>query len=291
MLALLIALLLAMRRLQAALQTGPPLFAVLSLAGLGLASTLAALMLLDPTPRQPLARRTGTGQFSTWLLVLTPVVGTALMAWAVWLPRSAVWVPSLLLASVLGQAALLYRGMRRWHVHRLARAGASTQSVQHRAADEPAGNEGPLVLPAEVRHIEQHLVRGFDAAGHELVAGTLRLVFQPGSQHAAAHVAFCPPLTGKPQVLCRQVSGPEARLKVTQAVPFGARLEARLPKPRSECVALLVEFTATSVPAGDETAAHAAEAARAASEGDTTHTVPPALVAGMARGATQQDVQ
>ncbi|MCL6503527.1 MAG: hypothetical protein K6T86_12640 [Pirellulales bacterium] len=277
MLPLLIALLLAMRRLQAALQAGPSLFAVLSLAGLGIAGTLASLMLIDPRPGQPYARRTGTGLLTTCLLALTPLASMALMAWAVWLPRSAVWVPSLLLASVLGQAALLYSGMRRWHVHRLARAGASTQSVQHRAADEPAGNGGPLVLPAKVRHIEQHLVRGFDAAGHELVAGTLRLVFQPGSQHAVAHVAFCPPLTGKPQVLCRRVSGPEARLKVTQAVPFGARLEARLPRPTSETVVLLVEFTATAVQGGGETAQHAPAPTRAASEADTETALRPVL--------------
>lgn len=238
-----VAVLLVIRRLDGALTADPPLFGVFILVGLGLAATAAALV-LSCARRSPGQRGTMVGRPSTWLLGLTPPAAMLATTWAVWLPSSAAAIPCLLLACALGQLVLFCGGT--WGAYASGRLQAvrGGMAVQPGKALQAIDGVPQPVVPAALHKVDQHLVRGRDAAGRELVAGTLWLVLPQGSQHATAHVAFCPPLQGTPQVQCRQQSGPQARLKVTQAAPFGARFEARLPQPSNGGTTLCVHFTA-----------------------------------------------
>lgn len=243
-----VGVLLAMRRLDGTLAVEPPLFGVLILVGLGLAATAAALLLCY-AKRGPGSVGGIVGHASTWLLGLAPPAATLTTTWAVWVPSRAGAMPCLLLACALGQLVLFFGGTWGAYANRRVRAGRVGTAV--RLGPPLQGGTGVLqrVVPLELDEVDQQLVRGRDAAGREIVAGTLRLILPRGSQHATAHVAFCPPLQGIPQVQCQQQSGPQARLKVTQAAPFGARLEANLPRPANSGTTVCVHFTA-AVPTG-----------------------------------------
>ncbi len=244
---LVVAVLLATRRLEGALAVQPPLLGVAILVGLGLAGTAAALVLLD-AKRGLRAADTKPARPGRWLLGLTPPAATLATTWAVWLPGRGATIPCLLLVCALAQVVLFFGGTWGAHAHRRVRAGRVETAAQPGQALQAETCLPQPVVPLDVHEVDQHLIRGRDASGRELVAGTLRLTLPQGSQHATTHVAFCPPLQGTPEVQCQQQSGPEARLRVTQAAPFGARVEARLPRPADDVMTVCVQFTA-AVPA------------------------------------------
>jgi hypothetical protein len=67
-----------------------------------------------------------------------------------------------------------------------------------------------------------------DTHGGTIISGALRVVLPPGQESATAHVAFCPPLA-QPPVIDLDLSEPvDARIKVAQALPHGARFEIKL---------------------------------------------------------------
>lgn len=237
---------LVLRRLGGALQVGPPLVGVFFLGGLGVAGTAAAVVLLSARSCLASARPMKVGRLIACLVAVGPIAAMACASWAIWLPHSGMWAPGLLCVCVVVQVALLSWGAPGMDSYRHARAPSGATDAPLGRARHQAQNEAESVSPPQLPQVDQHLLRGRDAAGRECVAGTLRLVFPRGSQQATAHVAFCPPLTAMPQVRCRQLAGPEVRIKVTQAVPFGARLEARLPQPAAESVSVHVQLTAAA---------------------------------------------
>ncbi|HEY5310932.1 MAG TPA: hypothetical protein VIK18_00385 [Pirellulales bacterium] len=80
--------------------------------------------------------------------------------------------------------------------------------------------------------------------GRECVVGRMRVDLAAGQRVAQVHVAFCPPLERVPAIELRQTSGPAARLKLGQALAYGARFELKLPEPGPASVVL--EYTATA---------------------------------------------
>ena len=94
--------------------------------------------------------------------------------------------------------------------------------------------------------LTQQLTRVLTADGTETLSGRVRLVFAEGQRVLSAHVAFCPPFVRTPQFEFRQASGPSARVKLGQLLPYGARLELKLTVPGPATVEL--DFAATLSP-------------------------------------------
>jgi hypothetical protein len=83
------------------------------------------------------------------------------------------------------------------------------------------------------------------ATGAESLFGTLRAEFAPGERTDVLHVAFCPPFAGTPNVEAEQAEGPDAVVRVTQALAHGARLEVRLASTATETSSVLIDFAAS----------------------------------------------
>lgn len=90
-------------------------------------------------------------------------------------------------------------------------------------ADAAEGEDGDL--PANV---VQRLTRARDVAGTDVLDGSLRADLAADQRTTSVHVAFCPPFARLPEVNVEQTAGPDARIKVAQVLPYGARLEVRL---------------------------------------------------------------
>jgi hypothetical protein len=65
-----------------------------------------------------------------------------------------------------------------------------------------------------------------------------------GQRTATSHLSFCPALASVPRIVCQQLDGPEARIKVIQALPYGARLEVKLIEAAEGPFTMTIEFIA-----------------------------------------------
>jgi hypothetical protein len=92
--------------------------------------------------------------------------------------------------------------------------------------------------------ITQQLVRRRQPDGTESISGYLRADFEPGQRTAILHVSFCPPLDASPNCAAEPSDGPAAQIRITQVLPQGARLEAKLDSTAEEPQQLLIEFSA-----------------------------------------------
>ena len=102
-------------------------------------------------------------------------------------------------------------------------------------------NEFHADFPPEVsRRIE----RTVGPAGEDICWGQIRSQFLPGQRTAAIHLEFCPPFQRSPVLHVEQVEGPDATVKTTQILPYGARLEVRLAHSGSEFFETRIEFSA-----------------------------------------------
>ena len=227
---LLVGLFLLVRRLSGAL--AEPL-APSMLLTLGV---LAALTAWSARAAWPAASSDNVSAGASGLFVrFAPSIALLSMAIALSLPGSG--VSTLVLFWVLLVSSELethFQLRRRWACRFSPgrQAGAKEPSVsllQHGKHDE---------------HIVQQLTRVRDAELGEMVYGTLRADFEPNQRSVTLHVAFCPPLAMVPQMDIEQTDGPEARLKLAQVLPYGARVDVRLreafAKPQSVVVELCV---------------------------------------------------
>jgi len=98
------------------------------------------------------------------------------------------------------------------------------------------------VLPAT--GVTQQLTRSTTADGCDVLSGWLRLDLAPSQRTGNLHVAFCPPFAGTPELTAVQLDGPEARIKIAQLLPYGARLDVKLIALNKESACVLVQFTA-----------------------------------------------
>ena len=97
-------------------------------------------------------------------------------------------------------------------------------------------------LPPEA--VSQQFTRTTTADGGEELAGWLRISFAAGQRTKNAHLAFCPPFARAPELSVEQLDGPEARIKTAQVLPYGARLDLKLPPSSESPVAIVLHFTA-----------------------------------------------
>ena len=91
-----------------------------------------------------------------------------------------------------------------------------------------------------VRRIE----RSIGPVGEDICAGQIRTGFLPGQRTAAIHLDFCPPFQRVPVLHVEQVEGPDAAVKTSQILPYGARLEIRLAQIGDEYFETRIEFSA-----------------------------------------------
>ncbi len=101
----------------------------------------------------------------------------------------------------------------------------------------------PSTDDADWRHHIEY-AQSYDAGGLKQVAGVARLTFRPGERQTELHLAFCPSFVGAPRLDCHQTSGPEARVKITQTMPYGARAEVQRLDATAWSV-ITLEFIAT----------------------------------------------
>jgi hypothetical protein len=110
------------------------------------------------------------------------------------------------------------------------------------------GLETVETLPPE--EVTQQLTRSTAADGTEELAGWLRISFAAGQRTGSVHVAFCPPFARTPELSVEQIDGPEARLKTTQALPYGARLDLKLHSASESPASVVLQFAAWVEKAG-----------------------------------------
>ena len=148
----------------------------------------------------------------------------------------ALWVILLAHRTVVGS---LLAGVRQLASQRAVPGAARTSPVAVRRQRLPCGEPGPApdgmdddrvvtacgCLPAN--HADTVSTAG------DTIAGVLRALFQPGERSHNLHVAFCPPMPGRPTVEVVQLSGPRTRVKAADVQPFGVRFDLRLASGQS----------------------------------------------------------
>jgi hypothetical protein len=95
----------------------------------------------------------------------------------------------------------------------------------------------PAEPPDDV--LQQLTLRGIPEGGHEL-SGWLRMPLAAGQRTGSLHVAFCPSFDDVPAIQAEQVSGPDCRVKASQVLPYGARLDVKLEEAAREEGSVLV---------------------------------------------------
>jgi len=238
------------RRLSGAL-VSPPSAATLGLVGVLLAAAGLTFrrMFADATllPR-------------VWLAVmLLPGLVSGLWLAALSLPETSGWGLVLLFSPVLLAEGWSWGRFARQRTAPPAKAGLTVAAIstaaapattapphEHSAAslddDElsEAGSDEHTERDAGTLH--QQTRRREDEAG-EAIEGWLRVDFAAGQRHAAAHIAICPPLERNPTCYAEPADGPDASVKITQAMSYGVRLEVKLAEPAEEPASVIVEYS------------------------------------------------
>jgi len=168
------------------------------------------------------------GLVACWVLV----VGEESWVWRAWLPRP-------------DRVASPTPGIGVPRAHDTTNDGAEPAPVQPDATEE--------VDPQ--LDLRQQLTRGIDAAGNDVLLGTLHAPITAGQRNADLHVAFCPPFTHTPAVEAYHADGPACRVNVPQVFPYGARIDVRLAEVAHAPTTIVLEIVARET-ACDDTATH-----------------------------------
>lgn len=113
-----------------------------------------------------------------------------------------------------------------------------SQTLVAEPAAELRVGSGPEILPSDVF---QQITRYRDGE-QERIAVLLRPAFAIGQRVAVAHISFCPPLGGIPDLAAEATEGPDATVTITNVQTFGLRLEIRLEEPADERCDVMVEL-------------------------------------------------
>ncbi len=119
---------------------------------------------------------------------------------------------------------------------------------QRSAETVPEVTDAPAPSNTEAGNDRQHTVEWsqvHDRAGTKTVSGVARLTFRPGERQAELHLAFCPSFPAAPEFHVEQSGGPDVRVKTTQVMPYGVRLEVQRADAAAWCVVTL-DFTAVT---------------------------------------------
>ena len=223
-----VVLLLLARRMAGALVQPLGGFSLAGVAGVGLLLTVGWRLGWQARGRQE----------SSLALVAPALPGAALfmLLCVLSLPGTASWALMLTwLAFLTGEAAWWWKA---YSSHRQPVAHRSmSPSIVAEPIEENHLKSGEESLPKDVF---QQLTR-YREGEQERVAVLLRIPFAAGQRVAVAHVAFCPPLCGVPELAAEVTEGHSASVAITNPQSFGARLEVRLEEPAREACAVVVE--------------------------------------------------
>jgi len=228
-------LLVAFRRFSGGLQSAPDAPALIAV-GLLLAALAAAV---HYGSQMLSGRRSSVYHLVQGLLPL----GLAISIFSVCVPGSSP-VGVLVVLGIIGTEELFWIARP---FKRRVRSESRQSILPPTVAPRPPKEQGPAVddffsdFPSEViRRIER--TRG--PVGEDICWGQVRSDFHAGQRTASIHLAFCPPFAVNPTLHFEQIEGPEASVKATQVLPYGARLEVRLARTESTPAETRIEFSA-----------------------------------------------
>lgn len=232
---------LVVRRFSGALVSPPPAAAlalvglVLAAAGLGFRRLLADGVLAAHV--RPAVYALPGGVAVLWLAALS-------------LPETSGWGLTLLFGPVLLAEGFSWGRFARRAAEADRLVPAATAILPPAAAESPAQShelaETSLADEEPLERDENALgeqTRRRDAETGEIIEGWLRVDFATGQRHAAAHIAICPPLERNPTCYAEPADGPDASVKITQAMSYGVRLELKLAEPAAEPASVIVEYS------------------------------------------------
>jgi hypothetical protein len=215
--------------------------------GIGMAALAGGLRFAWPRSQQPFA------SVSSWARLLLPSVAVFLFCYSLSLPGSAPWAVAFLWFLVVIEEGAWWLAdlltLQATHKNTIRANGSALVTAS-------SGNQTPLDLTSEVdsevdSDVTQQMTRMRDAEGCDLVFGQARAEFTPGARSQIIHLAFCPPLSGSPQITVMQSGGPEAAITVAQAESFGARFDIRLASTARQPESVMIEFEARCVAASE----------------------------------------
>lgn len=122
---------------------------------------------------------------------------------------------------------------------------AATDGVAPAAPYEPT-READDVGSDDAEHVSQSWSRFRDEEGRDVVEGFVRVRFGAGSRQAPIHLSFCPPFELTPTLEAEAVDEIELTLITTVALPYAARIDARLAEPADEEFQLKVAIRAVA---------------------------------------------
>jgi hypothetical protein len=233
---------------------GPGLF----LAGvLGAGAAAAARSLLRRTSFLP----GGTPRHE----IFEPFLSLCVIAWGVALSLTAAHAGGLVLlwASLVVEEAWAWRRT----VGVVLPITSQPQRPGLPSSWEPGPSGAFLPVPSETKEdivaelprilsepgVFQEFVRTREAGGGETLRAWVRVPLVAGQRNASVHLAFCPPFESRPTLDIVQRSGPEARIKVVQLLPLGAKLDVKLPQVASLDGCVILEVLAkTDAALGEE---------------------------------------
>jgi hypothetical protein len=236
----------------------PPSLALLSMSVVAFASFAAWLAFRSDSPHQDISQPSG------WL-----PLAVSLVASAFWCGTLATQASPLAMGLLLG--VMLLQCLAMLSMVTAAQHSSTSSLVTHKAAepqspivahtltslepfiptddslddpeefaehDELASNES-----AHDEDITQWMSRRVTDDG-ELIEGWLRIEFPAGQREATAHVSFCPPLSGPPEIETEDLDGADLEIRVGTAFPFGARLTVRRSGSTSQSHSARIGFVA-----------------------------------------------
>ena len=125
-------------------------------------------------------------------------------------------------------------------------ARPAIETTTSAAAVETRSWPVPPVVASSSPTVLQQLTREKTADGLDRLWGWLQTSFEPGERTALVHVAFCPPFAETPKISVRPSAGPASRIKPSQVLAHGVRLELKLNFASRQLERVLLEFTAES---------------------------------------------
>lgn len=97
---------------------------------------------------------------------------------------------------------------------------------------------------SSLRRVRQQLTRFSDAAGRDVVEGTVVARFAAGQRTASVHLVFCPPFDRAPEIACGAAGDVTAEVKAAQSLAYAARFDVKLAVPSAEAIDVPVSFSA-----------------------------------------------
>ena len=108
--------------------------------------------------------------------------------------------------------------------------------------EPPAVADEPEIPPGLVQQVTR--VREGDC---ESIHALFETCIAAGDSLGVAHLAFCPPLSARPELTAHALDDADAEVRVTQVETFGARLEARFTQASNEPRRIIVEVIGSSI--------------------------------------------